>query len=50
MGAERRGLTTRSAAETAAYTREWDQARGEPDLRVGPSTEQEQALLATAGT
>ena len=44
------GLTTRPAAETAAYTREWDQQRGEPDLRVGPTAEQEQALLASAGT
>ena len=44
------GLTTRPAADTAAYTREWDQARGEPDLRVGPSAEEERALLATAGT
>jgi 2'-hydroxyisoflavone reductase len=44
------GLATRTAAETAAYTREWDQARGEPDLRVGPSAEQEQALLASVRT
>ena len=44
------GLTTRPAAETAEYTRAWDTERGLPGLKVGPSAEQEQALLATART
>lgn len=44
------GLRTRSAAETAAATREWDIARGKPALKVGPTVEQEAELLRTAGT
>ena len=43
------GLETRSASETASATREWDVARGEPALKVGPSADQETALLSTAG-
>jgi 2'-hydroxyisoflavone reductase len=44
------GLTTRPAAETADYTRAWDTDRGAPVLKVGPSAEQEVALLASAGS
>jgi hypothetical protein len=44
------GLTTRSAAETAEYTRAWDTDRGAPALKVGPSAEQEAALLAPPGS
>ncbi len=33
------GLTTRSAVETAEATRAWDDERGRPPLRVGPSRE-----------
>lgn len=40
------GLHTRSLAETAADTLAWDAARGFPRLRVGPTPEQERALLA----
>jgi len=40
------GLHTRSLAETAADTVSWDAARGFPPLRVGPTPEQERALLA----
>lgn len=43
------GLTTRSAVETAEATRAWDDERGRPPLKVGPSPEQEQALLAELG-
>jgi 2'-hydroxyisoflavone reductase len=39
------GLVTRTAAETATYTRDWDAGRGSPPLKVGPSAEQERALL-----
>ena len=44
--ARRAGLTTRSAAATAQATRAWDDARGRPPLPVGPSREQEAAVLA----
>lgn len=44
------GLTTRSAAETADYARAWDTERGAPSLKVGPTAEQESALLATPGS
>jgi 2'-hydroxyisoflavone reductase len=40
------GLSTRSLPETAEATRVWDQARGEPALKVGPTAEVEAALLA----
>lgn len=43
------GLVTRSAVETAEATRAWDDERGRPPLRVGPTAEQEQALLAELG-
>jgi 2'-hydroxyisoflavone reductase len=43
------GLVTRTAAETATYTRDWDTGRGSPPLKVGPSAEQERALLVAAG-
>jgi 2'-hydroxyisoflavone reductase len=46
LEARRAGLTTRSASETAEATRAWDDARGRPPLKVGPSREQEAALLA----
>ena len=42
------GLETRSAAQTAAATRAWDAERGEPALKVGPTVEQEAALLLGA--
>lgn len=42
------GLRTRPAAETAAATLEWDLARGEPELKVGPSAAQEADLLRHA--
>jgi 2'-hydroxyisoflavone reductase len=45
--ARRAGLTTRSAADTADATRLWDDDRGRPPLRVGPSREQEAAVAAT---
>ena len=44
--ARRAGLTTRTAAETADATRAWDDDRGRPPLRVGPSREQEAAVVA----
>jgi 2'-hydroxyisoflavone reductase len=47
--ARRAGLTTRRAAETAEATRAWDDARGRPPLKVGPSRAQEAALLAGLG-
>ena len=40
------GLTTRTAAETAEATREWDDRRGRPPLNVGPSREQEAAVVS----
>lgn len=40
------GLTTRSVEDTAAAIREWDVARGEPDLPVGPGPAQEAALFS----
>lgn len=40
------GLVTRPAAETGDATRAWDDERGHPTLKVGPSADQEQALLA----
>jgi 2'-hydroxyisoflavone reductase len=48
-GARRAGLTTRSASDTAEATRAWDDARGRPPLKVGPSRAQEAALLAALG-
>ena len=39
------GLTTRSAAETANATRQWDDERGRPPLTKGPTREQEAALV-----
>jgi 2'-hydroxyisoflavone reductase len=39
------GLSTRPLAETAEATRAWDRDRGEPALKVGPSPEEEAALL-----
>jgi 2'-hydroxyisoflavone reductase len=42
------GLGLRPLPQTAADTRAWDVARGRPPLRVGPSSEQEAAALATA--
>jgi len=42
------GLVTRSAAETAAATREWDVERGQPPLKVGPTAAQEADLLGPA--
>ena len=42
------GLTPRSAAETADYTRAWDAERGSPTLKVGPSADQEASLLSGA--
>lgn len=39
------GLTTRTAAETANATRQWDDERGRPPLTKGPTREQEAALL-----
>jgi hypothetical protein len=41
------GLTTRIAAETADATRAWDEERGRPPLRVGPTREQEAAVIAS---
>ena len=49
IAARAAGLATRPAAETADATRAWDDARGRPPLRVGPSREQEAALLAAQG-
>ena len=43
------GLATRSAVETAEATRAWDDERGHPPLKVGPTAEQEQALLTQLG-
>jgi 2'-hydroxyisoflavone reductase len=40
------GLVTRSLPETAAATRDWDAARGEPALKVGPSAAVELELLS----
>jgi nucleoside-diphosphate-sugar epimerase len=45
--ARRAGLITRRASETAEATRSWDDARGRPPLKVGPSRAQEAALLAS---
>ena len=39
------GLTNRPLADTVADLRAWDHGRGEPPLVVGPSPEQERALL-----
>jgi nucleoside-diphosphate-sugar epimerase len=39
------GLTTRTAAETASATRQWDDERGRPKLTKGPTPEQEAALV-----
>ncbi len=43
------GLATRTAVETAEATRAWDDERGRPPLKVGPSAEQERALLTERG-
>ena len=43
------GLTTRSAAETADYARAWDDERGAPQLKVGPTAEQEAELFSATG-
>jgi 2'-hydroxyisoflavone reductase len=40
------GLHTRALRQTADDTLAWDRHRGSPPLRVGPSREQQQALLA----
>ncbi len=40
------GLHTRALRQTAADTLAWDRHRGSPPLRVGPTPEQQQALLA----
>lgn len=42
------GLNTRSLAETAVATVQWDRERGTPPLSVGPSPEQERALVEAA--
>ena len=39
------GLKTRSAAETADATRNWDEERGRPPLTKGPTREQEADLI-----
>lgn len=39
------GLTTRSVAETAEATRQWDKERGWPPLTKGPTREQEANLV-----
>ena len=43
------GLPATPLAGTAAAVLEWDRGRGEPPLAVGPSPEQEAALLARVG-
>jgi 2'-hydroxyisoflavone reductase len=40
------GLSLRPLAESVRDIREWDRARGEPPLRAGPTTAEEDALLA----
>jgi len=42
------GLSTRTVAETAAATRQWDDDRGRPPLTKGPTRQQERALLLAA--
>ena len=39
------GLNTRTAAETANATRQWDDERGRPPLTKGPTREQEATLV-----
>jgi 2'-hydroxyisoflavone reductase len=45
MSARAAGLTTRPFADTAAATRAWDDDRGRPPLNVGPSRQQEAAVI-----